>query len=92
MSQLPVRRRCGEYGSSFLAVRWDRSFCGLACRRARHSWREGRGSRAIELLVKWRRERRPGSLTALAAFTDQLVRDHRDHEAGGNAARREGRR
>jgi hypothetical protein len=81
MSGLPVRRRCRECGKPFLAIRQDQVFCKPGCRRAWHSWRESRGARAIELLIWWRRDRRRGSLTRLTAFADELVRDHRDHEA-----------
>jgi hypothetical protein len=78
---LPSRRRCRECGNPFLAVRYDQVFCKPTCRRAWHAWREGRGARAIELLIRWRRDRRRGSLAALTAFADELVRDHRDREA-----------
>jgi hypothetical protein len=54
-------------------------FCEAACRRAWHSWRESRSARAIEL--KRRGERRPGSLAALTAFPDDLLRDYRECEA-----------
>ena len=83
---LPLRRRCRECGNSFLAIRHDQVFCQPACRRAWHSWRESRGARAIELLIKWRRDRRRGGLAALSSFADELMRDHRDHEAGRGAA------
>ena len=83
---LPLRRRCRECGNSFLAIRHDQVFCRPACRRAWHSWRESRGARAIELLIKWRRDRRRGGLAALSSFADELMRDHRDHEAGRGAA------
>jgi hypothetical protein len=85
---LPSRRRCREFGTAFLAIRHDQVFCKSACRRAWHSWRESLGARAVELLVKWRRDRRRGSLAALTAFADELVRDCRDREAGRNAADR----
>jgi hypothetical protein len=75
------RRRCRECGEPFAAVRHDQVFCAPACRRAWHSWREGRGAEAVELLIKWRRDRRRGSFAELAAFADGLVRDHRDREA-----------
>jgi hypothetical protein len=81
MSGLPVRRRCRECGKSFLAVRHDQVFCMPVCRRAWHSWRESRGARAVELLIRWRRDRREGSLAELAAFADELVRDYREREA-----------
>jgi hypothetical protein len=77
---LPLRRRCRECGNSFLAVRHDQVFCKPVCRRAWHSWREGQGARAVELLIKWRRERRRGSFSALAAFADELVRDRPGRE------------
>jgi hypothetical protein len=81
MSGLPVRRRCRECGNTFLAIRHDQVFCKPACRRAWHSWRESRGARAVELLIKWRRGRRRGSLAELTAFADELLRDYRDREA-----------
>ena len=86
---LPIRRRCRECGGNFLAIRHDQVFCRPACRRAWHSWREARGSRAIELLIAWRRDRRRGSLATLTAFADELLRDYRDREAKRSA--REGR-
>jgi hypothetical protein len=90
VSGLPARRRCRECGNSFLAIRHDQVFCKGACRRAWHSWRESRGARAVELLIKWRRDRREGSLAELTAFADELVRDYRDREADrGSANRRE---
>ncbi len=86
MNGLPSRRQCRECKAVFQPARLDQVFCKSACRRAWHAWREGRGARAIELLIRWRRDRRRGSLTALAAFADELVRDNRDHEAGRDAA------
>jgi hypothetical protein len=50
------------------------------------SWREARGAQAIELLIRWRRDRRRGSLAALTAFADELLREHRDREADRLAA------
>lgn len=88
---LPSRRRCRQCGNGFLAIRHDQVFCRPTCRRAWHTWREGRGARAVELLIAWRGDRRRGSLAALSAFADELVRDHRDHDAGRHATgRREG--
>jgi hypothetical protein len=81
MTGLPVRRRCGQCGNKFLAIRYDQRFCQPRCRRAFWSWREARGAQAIELLVRWRRDRRRGSLAALTAFADELLREYRDREA-----------
>jgi hypothetical protein len=81
MSGLPFRRRCRECGKDFMAIRHEQVFCKPDCRRAWHSWRETRGVRAVELLVKSRRDRRRGSLAALTAFADELLRDYRDREA-----------
>jgi hypothetical protein len=85
---LPSRRNCRQCGIAFLAIRHDQVFCRPVCRRAWHSWRENRGARAIELLIRWRRDRRRGSITALAAFADELVRVNRDREADRDAAGR----
>ena len=85
---LPARRRCRECGNTFLAIRHDQVFCNPACRRAWHTWREGRGARAVELLVRWRCGRQRGSLTALSGFADELVRDHRHREGRQDAASR----
>jgi hypothetical protein len=90
MSGLPVRRRCRECGNTFLAIRHDQVFCKPACRRAWHSWRKSLGARAVELLVKWRRDRRRGSLAELTAFADELLRDYRDREARKSADGRGG--
>lgn len=87
---LPFRRCCRECGNSFLAVRHDQVFCKPPCRRAWHSWREGQGARAVELLIKWRRERRRGSFTALAALADELVRDQFGHKAKRGTSGRQG--
>jgi hypothetical protein len=94
MMTLPVRRRCRQCGNTFRPIRrYDQVFCRPECRRRWHSWREGRGARAVELLIQWRRDRRRGSLTKLAVFADDLVREHREHEAerqhAGRAERRE---
>lgn len=86
MSELPVRRRCRQCGNPFLAIRHDQAFCQQRCRRAWHSWRETRGAQAIELLIRWRRDRRRGSLGDLTAFADDLLREHRDREADRQAA------
>jgi hypothetical protein len=83
---LPIRRRCRECGKEFLAVRHDQRFCRSACRRAFWSWREARGAQAIELLIRWRGDRRRGCLAALTAFADELLREHRDPEADRRAA------
>ena len=85
---LPARRQCRECGEPFQAIRHDQVFCRAACRRAWHSWRESRGAQAIELLIRWRRDRQCGSLAALTAFADDLLREYRDrdgdrHVAGG---------
>jgi hypothetical protein len=90
MSGLPFRRRCRECGKEFWAIRHEQVFCEPACRRAWHSWRESRGARAIELLIKWRRDRRRGSLAALTNFADELVREYRDREAHKSADGRGG--
>jgi hypothetical protein len=90
VTALPVRRRCGECSAAFLAVRYDQVFCKQTCRRAWHAWCEGRGARASELLIKWRRDRRRGSLAALTAFADELVRDHRDREVDRKKGERGG--
>jgi hypothetical protein len=87
-ARLPCRCRCRQCGNPFLAIRHDQVFCKPACRRAWHSWRESRGARAIELLIRWRRDRRRGSLAALTAFADELLRDYRDREAGNRAPER----
>jgi hypothetical protein len=92
MSAGLLRRNCRQCGIAFLAIRHDQVFCRPACRRACHSWRESRGARAIELLIRWRRDRRRGSLTALTAFADALVRDSRESEAEGLHAGRGERR
>jgi hypothetical protein len=84
---LPAKRQCRECGGVFLAIRHDQRFCQSLCRRAWHSWRESRGARAVELLIRWRHDRQPGSLGALAAFADELIRDHRDHDADRGAGR-----
>ena len=76
------RRRCRQCGSPFLPRRPEQIFCNKACKRAWHSWREARGARAIELLIRWRANRKVGSLSALARFADEVVADWRDHEAG----------
>jgi hypothetical protein len=89
MTGLPARRRCRECGKEFWAIRHDQRFCRPACRRAWHSWREGRGAHAIELLIRWRRDRRRGSLAALTAFADELLRDYREREAGRDAVARQ---
>jgi hypothetical protein len=82
MKTLPVPRRCRQCGTIFRPIRrYDQMFCRPECRRRWHSWREGRGSRAVELLIAWRRDRRRGSLTKLTAFADELVRDYGEHEA-----------
>jgi hypothetical protein len=86
MSGLPVRRRCREYGKEFLAIRYEQRFRQPRCRRAFWSWREARGAQAIELLIRWRRDRRRGSLAALTAFADELLREHRTREADRLAA------
>jgi hypothetical protein len=78
---LPARRRCRQCGNEFRPIRrYDQVFCRPECRRAWHSWRESRGARAVELLIAWRGARRRGSLTKLAAFADELLHDHREHE------------
>jgi hypothetical protein len=86
MTGLPCRRHCRECRKEFWAIRHEQVFCKSACRRAWHSWRESRGGRAIELLVRWRRDRRRGSLAALTAFADELLRDYRDREARRSAS------
>jgi hypothetical protein len=86
MSRLPVRRRCRQCGGTFLAIRHDQVFCKPGCRRKWHAYRETQGTRAVELLIKWRRDRCRGSLAALTAFADELVRDQRDHEAARGSA------
>jgi hypothetical protein len=78
---LPSRRRCRECGNTFLAIRHHQRFCQSACRRAFWSWRESRGARAIDLLIRWRRDRRRGSFAALTAHADEVLRDYGDHEA-----------
>lgn len=90
MTGLPVRRRCRQCGNSFLAIRHDQVFCRQQCRRAWHSWREVRGAQAIELLIRWRGGRRRGSLSDLAAFADELLREYREREADRQTGRREG--
>jgi hypothetical protein len=86
MSGLPNRRLCRECSKQFWAIRHDQRFCRSAFRRAFWSWRESRGAQAIELLIRWRRDRQSGGLAALTAFADELLRDYRDREA-----RRDGR-
>ena len=71
-------RRCRECRRSFVPKRFDQDFCDRACRRAWHSWREARGASAVELLVKWRRARLPGSFAKLTAFAENLIREIRD--------------
>jgi hypothetical protein len=81
MTGLPSRR-CRQCYAVFRPTRRpEQSFCCTECRRAWHSWRESRGARAVELLIRWRGDRRPGSFTKLAAFAGELLRDHREHEA-----------
>jgi len=87
MTGLPARRTCRECGREFQAVRHDQRFCRRACRRAFWSWREARGAQAIELLIRWRRDRRRGSLAALTAFADYLLREYRDREVDRQTAR-----
>jgi hypothetical protein len=78
----PPRRRCRQCGNIFQPIcRYDQVFCRPECRRSWHSWRESHGARAVELLISWRRDRRRGSLTNLAAFADELVSGYREHEA-----------
>jgi hypothetical protein len=86
MIGLPSRRRCRECANPFLAIRHDQVFCKPRCRRAWHSWRESRGAQAIDLLIRWRRDRRRGSLAALTAFADELLREFRDRDADRLAA------
>lgn len=83
---LPARRRCRECGTQFQEIRHDQVFCRPACRRAFWSWRESRGAQAIELLIRWRRDRRRGSLAALTAFADDLLRECRDRDGDRHAA------
>ena len=73
-------RRCRKCRRSFVPRRFDQDFPNRACRRAWHSWRESRGASAVELLVKWRRGRLPGSFAKLTAFADDLIREIRDRE------------
>lgn len=65
--------RYRECRCSFVPKRFDQDLCDRARRRAWNSWREARGSSAIELLVKWGRRRLPGSLAKLTAFADDLI-------------------
>jgi hypothetical protein len=82
MNPLGFARRCRQCGTVFRPRRrFDQVFCRPECRRAWHSWRESRGARAVALLIAWRGDRRRGSLTKLAAFADELLRDHREHQA-----------
>jgi hypothetical protein len=85
---LPARRRCSECGKEFWAIRHDQRFCRPKCRRAFWSWRESQGGRAIELLIRWRRDRRPGSIAELAAFADDLLHHERKREVQRAAAGR----
>ena len=78
---LPAQRRCRQCGSAFLAIAHTQSFCRQKCRRLWHSWREARGARAIELLIRWRGSRRRGDFTAMTAFADELLREYRAREA-----------
>jgi hypothetical protein len=81
MTGLPRRQRCRQCGKEFWAIRYEQRFCQPTCRRAFWSWREARGAQAIDLLIRWRRDRRRGSLAALTAFADELLREHRTREA-----------
>jgi hypothetical protein len=38
------------------------------------------------LLIRWRRDRRRGSLAALTAFADDLLREYRDRDGDRHAA------
>jgi hypothetical protein len=89
MTGLPTRRRCKQCGNEFRpARRYDQVFWRSECRRRWHSWRESRGTRAVELLIAWRGGRRPGSLTKLAALADEILHDYRQHEAERSQAGR----
>jgi hypothetical protein len=85
---LPPRGRCRHCGAEFFKRRDDQVFCSTAHRRAYWSWRESRGAQAVDLLIRWRRDRRRGSLAALTAFADDLLRDYGDREAARTAAER----
>ncbi len=88
---LSARRHCRECRREFFPVRHDQVFCKPTCRRAWHAWREGRGARAVELLIRWRRDRKRGGLAELTAFADELLREYRDLEAGRGPAEHQGR-
>ena len=84
MSRLRMRwpqRRCRKCRQVFKPARGDQVFCNRQCKRAWHAWREGKGAQAVELLIKWRGRRLPGGFTALTAFADDLLHEHREREA-----------
>lgn len=85
-------RRCRECRRAFVPKRFDQDFCGRAYRRAWHSWREARGASAVELLVKWRRGRLPGSFAKLTAFADDLISEIRAREKARAEASEPGER
>lgn len=82
MSAALPMRRCRQYGTAFRPIRrYDQVFYRPECRRVWLNWRESTGAGAVELPLSWRRDRRRGSFTKLAAFADELLRDHCEHEA-----------